>query len=637
MSNITTKIIGKKKVHKKVINDDFVDEDETLISSSIKKNEIKKIPNTIISSQISSINNILKYEKLDDRLNDIFIKNFTENKENRLKEKQLDILKSILIDKKDTLGIMATGYGKSICYQLPYKYYEGKKNIIIISPLISLMQDQLNKLEMMDIPVFSFHSGINIKQKIDIQKELIKDNKCRILFLTPEYLVKSQEFIESLVLSDTLGLIAIDEAHCVSCWGNDFRQDYKSLNILKMWAPHIPILALTATATTRVEQDIINILKLKDPNIFKSSFNRENLYIKVTNRPKKIIEIKELLDKYILSQTLSKNIIIYCKTRKDVDKVNKDLIDNGYLSQAYHAGLTNIERQEVQNKFTNEEINIMVATNAFGMGIDKVVHLVIHWGCPENIESYYQEIGRAGRDGKNSECYLFFDKSDFIVNRYFLKKINNKILKDYKDEQINEMEQICYTNKCRKQYILKYFNEEINDCMNCDNCLEKQTVDVNILMNIMYPLYMIIKTVYLGKCKIGANKISLILKGSKSKTIEKMLSFKTYGYLKDLDDEHIKNMIRLLICNKYFCEKTIPSGFGTCLETTDQLAFWYLNIEQILKKKDCLLSYDNIIETLRLYPLEIEIPSTIKNLDKVKFNKTIEEDLLNEFKDELNI
>ena len=270
------------------------------------------------------------------------------------------------------------------------------------------------------------------------------------------------------------------------------------------------------------------------------------------------------------------------------------------------------------------------------MGINKPdVRFVIHFELPKSIENYYQETGRAGRDGKNSECYLYFDKTDFRVNRYFLKKIHNKELKDYKDDQINEMEQICYTNKCRKQYILKYFDEEIKECMNCDNCLEKQNHDLDIIVNIMYPLYMIIKTIYLGKCRLGANKISLILKGSKSKSIEKMFSFKTYGYLKNLDDEHIKSLIRLLICNKYLSERTIPSGFGTYLETTDNLALWYLNIEQIIRKKECLLSYDNIIETLRLYPLELEIPTTIKNLDKIKYNITIEEQLLEEFKDEL--
>ena len=630
-NNVIDDKVVKKVIVKKVVKK-VSKKDESLFDDDEENNYIDKkvIKKTIL---LDNKNNLL--DKIEDKLNDIFMNNFTENRDNRLKDKQLEILKSILIEKRDTVGIMATGYGKSICYQLPYKYYEGKKNIIVVSPLISLMQDQLNKLEEMDIPVFSFHSGINLRKKIDIQKELIKDDKCRILYLTPEYLIKSQEFIESLVLNDTLGLIAIDEAHCVSCWGNDFRQDYKSLNILRIWAPEVPLLALTATATNRVEKDIINILKIKNPKIVKSTFNRENLYIKVMNKPKKINEIRDILDKYINSQTLSKNIIIYCKTRKNVEKINKELKELKYLSESYHAGLTNNERNDIQLKFFNEEINIMVATNAFGMGIDKVVHLVIHWGCPENIENYYQEIGRAGRDGKQSECYLLFDKSDFVVNRFFLKNIKNKELREYKDEQINEMEQICYTNKCRKQYILKYFDETIEECMNSDNCLEKKSSNLEILKNIMYPLYIIIKTIFLGKCNLGANKIFLIVKGSKNKTIEKMYNYKTYGYLKILNEENIKNLITLLICNNYLYDKKLSSGFGSVLDTTEQLIYWYLNIEQIIRKQNCLLTYDNIIETLRLYPLEISIPSTIKNLDNIKYNKTIEEELLEDFKDEL--
>ena len=622
--------MNKKNLRIKDKSDDlFIDDDDYKYINNNKKD--KKIEDIKIEDK--------KDIKIEDKLNEIFVNNFMLkelDKNNRLKEKQIEILKSVLIDKKDTIGIMATGYGKSICYQLPYKYYNGTKNIIIISPLISLMQDQLYKLEQMNIPVFTFHSGIDSKTKLDIKNKLTLDDKCKILYLTPEYLVKSQNFIESLYEEDKIGLIAIDEAHCMSSWGNDFRQDYKTLYLAKEWAPNVPILCLTATATKHVEEDIIKFMKFNNPKIIKTSFNRENLYIKVSQRPSKIIDIKNLLDNYILNNNsnISKSIIIYCKTRKDVDKITKELKTNNYSVSAYHAGLSNDERQEVQTDFTEEKINIIVATNAFGMGIDKVVHLVIHWGCPENIENYYQEIGRAGRDGKKSECYLYFDKSDFKVNRFFLKNIKNSELKNYKDEQICCMEQICYINRCRKQYILEYFGEKIDKCNNCDNCLEQKISDHNTVLNIIYPLYMIVKTVFLGKCKLGSNKIMLILKGSKNKIIDKMITFNTYGLCKNLADDEIKSLIRLLICNKYLKEVTIQNGFGTYLDASEELIYWYLNIDKLVKEKKCLLSYDNIIDTLKMSPLEITIPTTINNLSKIKY-ESIEDKLINEFKDEL--
>jgi RecQ family ATP-dependent DNA helicase len=543
-----------------------------------------------------------------------------------LKEKQVEILNSILINKKDTIGILATGYGKSICYQLPYLYYNMKKSIIIISPLISLMEDQSEKLKQMGMPVFSFHSGINKRAREIFKNELINSSEGKIIYLTPEYLSKCENFIKDLANNNKLAIIAIDEAHCISTWGNDFRKDYQSLYYFRDWVPTIPILALTATATKRVETDMITQLQLKNPLMVRSSFNRPNLYLACYMKPEKINVIYELLNKHKNNST-----IIYCKTRVKADNINKKLVAAGYSSDVYHAGLHTLVRKEIQRKFAEKEINVIVATVAFGMGIDQTVRLVIHWGCPCDIESYYQEIGRAGRDNLPAECHLYYDNSDFKLSRFLIGKVQNEHVKKFREEQLTYMERLCYIDKCRKRYILENFDENIEDCGNCDNCINQNKVSEHITRNIMYPVYLIVKTILLAKCKLGMNKIILIIKGSNNKIVMNMNTYKTYGLEKKISEENYKSIIKLLIYNNYLKEKSIAGGYGTVLETNQNIIKWINDIDNIMKiKKIKTIDYDSIYKILDDNLLVLDITNSFKKLENIKFTSIID-DFISEF------
>jgi len=555
-----------------------------------------------------------------------------------IKPIQLDIMKSI-INKKDTIGILPTGYGKSVCYQLPFLMNQSNI-VIVISPLISLMEDQKDKLDKMNISCECFHSNVNKKKKSQIRDEILDNmleddnlsNNGMIIFLTPEYLVNCENFIKSMAEKNRLSLVAIDEAHCISTWGSDFRPNYQGLYRIKEWTEkyNIPILALTATATKHVEEEIKSFLQLDEPKVFKTSFDRPNLIISVETKPKEINKIFPILEEY-------KNdfSIIYCKTREKAEEIKDLLLDNGFNAGVYHAGLTANNRKDIQEKFSNKELNIIVATVAFGMGIDQNIHLVIHWGCPCDMESYYQEIGRAGRDNVESKCIMFYNKDDFRISRYFLKSIDDLTFKKFKDEQISKMERYCLLPDCRRLSILTHFGENLPQnysCEKCDNCKKQNNINKIATDNLMYPIYIIAKTIFTIRCKFGTGKIALIAKGSKAKNIAEFNRIITYGLLKELTEDQIKTIINILIINCYLKESTVTSGFGTVLETTSKLVDWFTKVNYIIGKNS--LTFDNLQPILNNYKLNLNIPSEYNNITKIKFKTTVEQ-LITEFEKKL--
>lgn len=621
-----------------------------------------------------------------------------------IKPLQYDIVNSI-VEKKDTIGILPTGYGKSVCYQLPY-LLNPNNVVIVISPLISLMEDQKDKLEKLNIPVACFHSNKTKKQKQTIKNELLQnmlndennewsddesytkttsvktasiktksakttsakgkssknnslsdDNDLTydesadltelselsesslskatgmIVFFTPEYLLNCEHWLKRLTQANKLALIALDEAHCISTWGHDFRPDYQGVYRIKEWVPNVPILALTATATKQVEEDIKTYLELDEPNIYKTSFDRPNLIINIRSRPKELNVIWPILDKYKNDYS-----IIYCKTRDRAETVCNTLQENNYNADVYHAGLSANKRLEIQEKFANKELNIIVATVAFGMGIDQNIHLVIHWGCPSDMESYYQEIGRAGRDGIDSECYLFYDREDFRISRHFLKTITDTDYKRFKDEQISKMERFCMQPNCRRKIILGHFGENVPIgyvCNKCDNCNKQKNVNNIAMDNLMYPMFIIIKTIFFIKCKLGLSKLILVLKGSKAKIITEFNKSPTFGLLKNLSDDQIKNLVNILIISGYLREKALSNNFGgTILETTSKVVTWYTNINKQIGNKP--LTFDNCHQILntQLNKLILSVPVEYNDsIMNIKYKSTIDT-MINEFADE---
>lgn len=386
------------------------------------------------------------------------------------RDKQLEIIKAVIDDKKDVCSIMFTGAGKSLCFQFPAVYTE--KTVIVVSPLISLMNDQLKKMEALDIPTVCLNSTVYNKNAL---KADILNNEYRLVYITPEYLVTQETFITELnETGDLLGFY-IDEAHCISVYGNDFRESYKKLHYLRKWCPSVPIIALTATATQLVQDEIIKSLKLKKPLLIKTTFDRPNLIIKV--RPKSGNYVNDILG-VIGKDDLT---IIYCQTRKMTESISEKLQKHNINCDIYHAGMSTLERKTVHQKFIDKEIKCIIATIAFGMGVDFTIRKVIHYGIPRNMESYYQEIGRAGRDGLKSECYLFYSISDMNTNNYFINQISNSVYRGHMIQLSLAMKNYIFTTECRRKYILNYFSEEyMNDnCKSCDNCLNKKTTDVH--------------------------------------------------------------------------------------------------------------------------------------------------------------
>ena len=406
-----------------------------------------------------------------------------------LKDKQFEAINNLLLG-NDVIGLLPTGYGKSMCYLIPPLVT--KKVIFIISPLISLMEDQKDKLVKMGICCASLHG--NNKNKAE-EVFRIMDGEIKIVYMSPEYLIKSDgmDLARTLIENDMLGFLAVDESHCISAWGQDFRPEYTQIKLFRENFPEIPILAVTATATTTVCSDISKNLLLKNPVLVRASFDRPNLYLKVREIPTvsvkkgkkfvdKMIDKEELVSPYIKKYPDEK-IIIYINSRADTESLADSInMKHPNYCMAYHAGLPKDKREIIQNEFTSGKIKMIVSTIAFGMGIDQTVKVVMIFGCPSSIEEYYQQIGRGGRDGKPCETILYFDYSKFIIGKYMLKDIRYKYPTLYtaKETNLTKISRFAYLNTCRRKYILEHFNEPSTFfvCNNCDNCCEQELVDM---------------------------------------------------------------------------------------------------------------------------------------------------------------
>ena len=377
---------------------------------------------------------------------------------------QLDIIKNTL-EKKDSLVIMPTGGGKSICYQLPTLKFGGLT--LVISPLISLMKDQVDGLKANGINAEYINSSLSREETIDIKKR-IQGKEVKLLYIAPERLA-SEDFI---IFLNTLkvSLIAIDEAHCISEWGHDFRPEYRNLKSLRAIFPESPIMALTATATEKVRVDILKQLSLRYPKIFISSFNRKNLNLIVLEKKKAMERIIKMLNEY-----KEESAIIYCFSRKDSENIAEKLRYKGFNALPYHAGLDNETKKHNQDLFIKDKVNIIVATIAFGMGINKPnVRLIVHHTFPKTLEGYYQEIGRAGRDGISSDCILFYSRGDKRKHEFFIDKIEDEIIQNNARAKLRQVMNYCEDNSCRRMHILKYFGEDFleDNCGACDSCLK---------------------------------------------------------------------------------------------------------------------------------------------------------------------
>ena len=529
------------------------------------------------------------------KINDILKKYFGYS---AFREGQEEIIKNIL-NNKDTLGVMPTGGGKSICYQIPALIFDGIT--LVISPLISLMQDQVTALNALGIESVYINSSLSQKESNEIFKNISLD-QYKIVYVAPERL-ENEYFLEQ-IKAKNISQIAVDEAHCISQWGHDFRKSYLGIpRFLKKLQSKPVISAFTATATPKVRDDIVGNLKF-DPDIFLNGFDRKNLKFTTVKGVNSLAYIKKYLKEH-----KDEGGIIYASTRKEVDSIYNELLSRGYKVGKYHAGLKDSEREKYQNNFVEDELDIMVATNAFGMGIDKSnVRFVIHNNLPKDIESYYQEAGRAGRDGLDANCILIFNPKDILTQRFFIENNqfdNSREIMDIKYEKLNAMVNYCHTSQCIRSYILEYFGDEkIENCNNCSNCLDTgETEDITI------EAQKIISCIGRTGERFGVNIIVGILAGSKNQNILKwnLNKISTYSLMKDYKQKEIRAVIDLLIGDGYI--EVLKGEFPT-LKLTKKAYSFIKNRETFVRKVakvDKKISYegDQYFEDLKKLRYEI--------------------------------
>jgi ATP-dependent DNA helicase RecQ len=449
---------------------------------------------------------------------------------------QEEIIKSVLSG-KDNFVLMPTGGGKSLCYQLPALELKGLT--LVISPLIALMKDQVDALKANGIAAEFINSSLPQEEIERIQLSAMREN-LKILYIAPERLASDsfKEFLMKLYID----LVAVDEAHCISEWGHDFRPEYRNLKMLKNIFSRVPIVALTATATEKVRVDILKQLGMEKAKIFISSFNRPNLYLRVVKKKGAFEKLLAILEKY-----KDQSVIIYCFSRKDTETLAQDLKSEGYKAMAYHAGLEANARKNTQDLFIKDKIDIIIATIAFGMGIDKPdVRLVVHYTFPKSLEGYYQEVGRAGRDGLPSECVMFYTFADARKHQYFIDEITSASLKKQAQQKLDEVMEFAELRSCRRKAILRYFAEEYpqDNCAGCDFCNTDQVMfDATIITQ------KILSAVLRTGNRFGAGHIINVLKGKKIQRIAELRhnELSVFGIVNDFSESELREIIDQLI------------------------------------------------------------------------------------------
>jgi ATP-dependent DNA helicase RecQ len=446
-----------------------------------------------------------------------------------------------ILQRKDCLVLMPTGGGKSICYQVPALLFEGLT--VVVSPLISLMKDQVDALRANGIDAAYINSSLGSSEQNQIMQSA-RAGKIRLLYVAPERLLQQGDAFINFLKEVNVCLFAIDEAHCISSWGHDFRPEYMQLARLKHLFPKVPVVALTATADKLVRKDIVEKLGLHQPITFISSFNRANIRYDV--EPKR--NFYEKLVQF-LSKRKDESGIIYCLSRAGTEALADDLRKDGFNTMAYHAGLEKAVREKAQEKFIRDEVKIIVATIAFGMGIDKPnVRFVVHADLPKNIEGYYQETGRAGRDGLQSEALLYFSMGDVIKMKNFVLIADNTEQTKILTRKLDQMAQFAQLTTCRRKYLLNYFDEQAADyCGSCDVCLSKyELVDATVIAQ------KALSAVSRLNQGFGMNYTIDFLRGSKSEKIrEEHKLLKTYGVGADIPKEEWQTYFRDLIARGY--------------------------------------------------------------------------------------
>ncbi|EJR33463.1 MULTISPECIES: DNA helicase RecQ [Bacillus] len=484
---------------------------------------------------------------------------------------QDETIKNVL-DGKDTVCIMPTGGGKSICYQIPALVFEG--TTLVISPLISLMKDQVDTLVQNGISATYINSSISITEA-NQRIQLAKQGHYKLLYVAPERL-DSMEFVDQLI-DMKIPMIAIDEAHCISQWGHDFRPSYLHIHRILDYLPEKPlVLALTATATPQVRDDICTTLEINQENTIMTTFERENLSFSVIKGQDR----NAYLADYI-RQNQKESGIIYAATRKVVDQLYEDLGKAGVSVSKYHAGMSDHDRNEQQELFLRDEISVMVATSAFGMGIDKSnIRYVIHYQLPKNMESYYQEAGRAGRDGLDSECILLYSSQDVQVQRFLIDQSTGESRFSNELEKLQNMTDYCHTEQCLQSFILQYFGEEPKeDCGRCGNCTDdRESIDVT------RESQMVLSCMIRTNQRFGKQMIAQVLTGSKNK---KVIEFNfhtlpTYGLLSNRSVKEVSEFIEFLISDELIA---VEHGTYPTLKVTEKGKEVLLGKENVLRKE----------------------------------------------------